>query len=349
MFFVGRWQEKFGTRKLITFGVLLCGLNALFLGLIRNLPLLYLWAFINGASSCFVYLPALTTVQRWYPTKRGLVSGIVNLAFALSAALMAPLFGYLLLSLGYGSMHWVLGAMAMGIGLTAARFTEAPAPDPVWPESRGGDPKKDSAPLSRNLTVREGLRSRAFWFLWLAWALQGAAGISMVTLSVQFGLHRGLSLSRAVMILTAFNLASGLSRLIMGYLSDRFNRNRAMAATFFASAAAYFILPRVEGFVFLLLLPAAVGFAFGTLFAVSAPLASDCFGLRHFGAIFGLVFTAYGFLAGPLGPSLSGYLLDVSAGGFGLIFTVLGVYGLLAGLCILRVIPPPGNLPGTFR
>jgi MFS transporter, OFA family, oxalate/formate antiporter len=112
-----------------------------------------------------------------------------------------------------------------------------------------------------------------------------------------------------------------------------------MAATFFAAAGAYFILPQVERFIFILLLPAVVGFAFGTLFAVSAPLASDCFGLRHFGAIFGLVFTAYGFLAGPMGPSLSGYLLDSNAGGFGLVFTFLGVYCLLSGFFILRVIP----------
>ncbi len=47
---------------------------------------------------------------------------------------------------------------------------------------------------------------------------------------------------------------------------------------------------------------AVVGFAFGTLFAVSAPLTTDCFGITHFGAISGLVFTVYGFVAGPLGP-----------------------------------------------
>ena len=53
-----------------------------------------------------------------------------------------------------------------------------------------------------------------------------------------------------------------------------------------------------------------VGFSFGTLFSVSAPLVADCFGLT---------FVAYGFVAGPLGPTLSGYLL--------------------AGLCIRQVVP----------
>jgi len=83
-----------------------------------------------------------------------------------------------------------------------------------------------------------------------------------------------------------------------------------------------------------------IGYAFGTLFAVSAPLAVDCFGIQHFGAIFGLVFTAYGFVAAPLGPSLSGYVLDFTNGDFGLVFGYLGVFCLLSGVAIRLVTPP---------
>ena len=59
---------------------------------------------------------------------------------------------------------------------------------------------------------------------------------------------------------------------------------------------------------------------------------ADCFGLEHFGAIFGLTFAAYGFVAGPLGPTLSGYLLDVTGDNFFLVFLYLGIFCLLAGL-----------------
>jgi OFA family oxalate/formate antiporter-like MFS transporter len=88
------------------------------------------------------------------------------------------------------------------------------------------------------------------------------------------------------------------------------------------------------------LLAAVVGFSFGTLFSVSAPLVTDCFGLEHFGAIFGLTFAAYGFVAGPLGPTLSGYLLDVTGDNFFLVFLYLGIFCLLAGLFIRQVVPP---------
>jgi len=87
-------------------------------------------------------------------------------------------------------------------------------------------------------------------------------------------------------------------------------------------------------------LAAVIGFAFGTLFGVSAPLATDCFGLRHFGAIFGLVFTAYGFISGVIGPSLAGYLLDATNGNFFVVFAYLGVFCLLSGVFIRFVVPP---------
>ncbi len=123
----------------------------------------------------------------------------------------------------------------------------------------------------------------------------------MVTLSVNFGLSRGFSIEDAVFVLIAFNVMSGLSRIISGYISNIIGRNVTMSITFFAAGVAYFLLPVVHNLTVIAVLVAVVGFAFGTLFAVSAPLVTDCFGLKHFGAIFGLIFTAYGFIAGVLG------------------------------------------------
>jgi OFA family oxalate/formate antiporter-like MFS transporter len=230
-----------------------------------------------------------------------------------------------------------LAIIAVVVGVVAAQFTEMPAAVPDAPQH---GPKNSAPVLAPSMTVAESLRTKSFWFFWLTWALQGAAGIAMVTLSTQFGLSLGLALGSAVVILTAFNVTNGLSRLLMGHLSDVVGRNAAMSVTFYAAAAAYFILPHVNGVVTAAVLAAIIGFAFGTLFAVSAPLASDCFGLAHFGSIFGVVFTAYGFAAGPLGPWFSGYLLDATNGNFVVVFSYLGLFCALSGVFIRFVVPP---------
>jgi MFS transporter, OFA family, oxalate/formate antiporter len=125
----------------------------------------------------------------------------------------------------------------------------------------------------------------------------------------------------------------------MGFFSDKFSRTGSMSLTFLAAGIAYLLLPHVTGLMAPLIMAAVIGYAFGTLFAVSAPLAVDCFGLKHFGAIFGLVFTAYGFLAGPLGPSLSGYLLDATGADFRIVLSYLGFFCLIASLLVRRVRP----------
>lgn len=113
-----------------------------------------------------------------------------------------------------------------------------------------------------------------------------------------------------------------------------------MSVTFFSAGLAYFALPHAADLWQLVALAAVIGFAFGTLFAVSAPLVVDCFGIRHFGAIFGLIFTAYGFLAAPLGPSMSGYVLDLTKGNFTLVFGYLGVFCIISSVLIRFVGPP---------
>ena len=126
MFFVGRWQEKYGIRRMITIGAIICGLSVLIISYASNLYMLYLWAFITGTSSAFIYIPALTSVQRWYPIRRGLVSGIVNLMFGFSAAIMSPVFRYLFKSMGYVPMNMQVAIIALLVGIVAAQFTEGP-------------------------------------------------------------------------------------------------------------------------------------------------------------------------------------------------------------------------------
>jgi OFA family oxalate/formate antiporter-like MFS transporter len=332
MYLCGRWQETHSPGKLAALGAVLCGSSVIWLGRAENMIAVYIWAFLVGASSAFIYIPALTVVQRWYPTRRGLVSGFFNMAFGLAAAVMSPVFTTLLSSWGYERTNLVLGFAALIVGLAVAILIRFPKTHLSLSQT---DPAIE--PISR--TVAEALKTREFWCLWFTWVLAGAAGASMLVLATGFGLARGLSLAQAVVLLTGFNLTNGCGRLVSGFLSDRLGRSRTMAVSFTGAAAAYLIMPHLTGIWLWTTLAAVIGFAFGTLFAVTAPLAGDCFGMANFGAIFGLIFTAYGFLSGPLGPWLSGYVLDLTLGNYTLVFSYLGFMYLTAAGVILLVRP----------
>ena len=243
---------------------------------------------------------------------------------------------------GFADDAWFWHAMYGGSGLAGAYFARAPDKEEIALFASDLTPKKPASTKKpgKSLTVQESLHTRSFWFLWITWTFAGAAGVSMSILATTYGLFRGFGLDSAILLLTAFNLTNGTSRVISGILSDRLGRNRIMSMAFLAAGIAYFALPFAKGLAACALLAAVVGFAFGTLFSVSAPLVADCFGLKHFGAVFGLTFAAYGFVAGPLGPTLSGYLLDATGDNFFLVFMYLGAFFLLASLCIRMVVPP---------
>jgi OFA family oxalate/formate antiporter-like MFS transporter len=332
MYLCGRWQEKYKPGHLAALGSAMCGTSTVLLSLSSNMTEVNIWAFCVGASSAFVYLPGLTVVQRWYPEKRGLAAGIFNMAFGVSAAIMSPVFTYILSNWGYAALTITAGSVAAAVGVTASTLVRFPY----------HAPSTASSPASRNSTswrVGDALKSREFWCLWLTWVFAGAAGASMIVLATGFGLSRGLSLAYAVILLTAFNLTNGCGRLISGYFSDKVGRSRTMATCFTCAGLAYLTLPHLHELWMWTVLAAVIGFAFGTMFAVTGPLAGDCFGMDHFGAIFGLIFTAYGFVAGPLGPWLSGYILDVTHNNYDIVFSLLGLLYLLAAGLILLVQP----------
>ena len=159
MYLCGRWQEKYGPAKLVALGAVLCGSSVIWLGRAGSMNAVYLWALLAGASSAFIYVPALTVVQRWYPERRGLASGFFNMAFGLSAGVMSPVFSSLLSSWSYKTINLVLGCVALIFGLTASILIRFPE---MHPSAATADTTLE--PASRS--VAQALKTREFWCLW---------------------------------------------------------------------------------------------------------------------------------------------------------------------------------------
>jgi OFA family oxalate/formate antiporter-like MFS transporter len=338
MYLAGRFLGRVGPRRMIAAGALATGLGTALLCAGDGIGSVYAWAYLCGAASSLVYIPVLTVSQIWFPQRRGLVSGFVNMVFGMAAALVAPLAARLLAGLGYGPAVVSLGAATAVMGCLGAGFIRLPSPIPFAPAGEA-----PAAPPPPSLTVSASLRTQAFWLLWATWAFAGAGGITLVVFASLYGTARGLPLEEAVLLVSAFNVGSGVGRMASGLLSDRLGRVPVMSAAFLAAAAGYALLPNSGGFAAWALCTTAVGYAFGTQFAVSAPLIVDCFGIAAFGAIFGAVFTAYGFLSGILGPWVGGLILDAFQGDFRPVFYYLGALYLVSAACVLSVRPAAGR------
>ena len=326
MYLAGKVQEKIAPHWLILLGSLSCALGVAAISKATTLSHLFIWAFWEGFFCAFVYIPGLTLSQQLFPENKGVATGVINLVFGGAAAVMSPVFSILLVSTGYEITCGISAGAAVCAGLICAFFMRTP-----------GGLHNGQASSGTILGFRQIIALKSFRYLWCVWALAGAAGVSMIMLSASLGQSLGYDVTRYVMILTGFNILNGLGRLVCGRLADYFSKRKILVTTFLMAGSAYLIMPYISNLYLLSVLASFVGLAFGVMFTVSAPLVTQCFGLENFGRVFGLVFTAYGFLAGLLGPWLSGAVLKFSNDNFSIVFTGFALFYLVASVLVLQV------------
>lgn len=328
----GVFHARRSTRATFLVGTAALIAGMLILNLTQSMGGVYAWAITTGVACSFLYGPALTVAQHWYPRNRGLVCGIVNLIFGLSGALTVPLMHAIFDAVGYHALNWVLMGCIILLNVPLTLIVRMPSVPATAPSDDDATLARDaqSRVVERPLTPLQAVRTRRFWLVWGSWCTMGAAGVSMIALAHPVGVHTGVS---GVLILTVFNLANGFSRIIVGPLSDRVSPAVIAAVTYVAAGAAYAILPYVRSAVMVSLVAALVGTAFGTLFTVTAPLGAQLFGLRHFGVIFGLIFTGYGIVGGIAGPLASSALLDAS-GSVHPVGVYLAVCAVVGAACV---------------
>lgn len=340
-FLCGKWHMLLGTRKSYLLGTLIQIIGMFLAIYAMDMAMIWIWAFMTGFASCFIYGPSLATVQNWFPHKRGLVTGIINLVFGCSAAVTAPILNYLLNNYGYVTMNLLITLLILLFNIIGAMLAEMPEKSTLTAEQKNAhqallialqnNNSTSAKVLGKEMTPKEAIRTKAFWMMWLTWAFMGAAGISMVSLSKSYSVFLGIN---GVMALTAFNLTNGFSRIIAGILSDKLDRRVLGCLSFILGSLGYWGLLNVQHSVPLCICTACIGYSLGTLFAISGPLVSDLFGLKYFGMIFGLIFTSYGFIGGLVGPLAAEKML-LFTGSFTPVFIYLAIFCLLGTITIV--------------
>ncbi|MBE6018494.1 MAG: OFA family MFS transporter [Lachnospiraceae bacterium] len=344
MLLSGSIHARIGTRKCLLIGTVILIGAMVIANFATSMWHAYLWAFLCGAGNGFVYGPCVSTSQQWMPSRRGLAAGIVNLTFGTAGAIMSLAYNAMLHdpAIGYRTMNWIIIGMIVVLNVLAAIFAEIPAFARLTPDQANeleaqkaaAAESRSQALASRSYTVKEALKSGNFWLMWLAWVFMGAAGISMVSLAKSYESFLTGTATTAI-VLTAFNLTNGIGRIVAGTLSDIIGRNLTGFLVLALGGIGYFCLPFFGSIPPVAVFAAFVGFAFGTLFTITAPLVSDLFGLEHYSMIFSLVFTAYGFISGVAGPLLTGWILDNTDNNYSLVFRLLSLFCIIGAFCVL--------------
>src|SRR5437016_9833966 len=93
--------DRLGPRIFLTLGGVLVGLGWTGMGFANTLQQLYILYGVAGVGAAFIYSGSISTALKWFPDKRGLVSGLITAGFGAGSALFIPYISHLIATSSY--------------------------------------------------------------------------------------------------------------------------------------------------------------------------------------------------------------------------------------------------------
>ncbi len=326
----GLQLPRHGPRRLAMAGGILFGAGYLLAALalhLRSLPLLYLgYGVVGGCGLGLGYVTPVATAARWFPDRKGLVTGLVIMGFGLGALLMSKVLAPLLVAWADGNYVRVFAALGLVLGVlatAAAACLRNPPPDwvPPAPPRPAGAPAPAPAAPAPAVAVSLGalLRSRTFLLIWLMFFCNIVAGIALISFQSPLfqDLQRRLTPELDAVTLASYgatlvavsSLFNGIGRLFWGGVSDRVGRLPAfrllLGTQVLVFAALLFTTRPLLAAALICYVLLCYGGGFGTLPA----FVLDTFGSSRMPVIYGTLLTAWS-AAGIVGPQLVAWCKD---------------------------------------
>ncbi|MGZ5523315.1 MAG: L-lactate MFS transporter [Chthoniobacterales bacterium] len=303
-FFGGLWMNRKGPRIVALTGATLYGLGVFLASFSANkLWWLYLsYGVIGGIGLGLGYIVPVATLVKWFPDRRGLITGIAVGGFGAGALITAPVASRLIQVVGVLPTFAYLGVGYFIIAIIAALFMQNP-PEGWQPEGWTPTKKEVSQRAGHDFVLSEALKTWQWWVLWLILFLNTCAGIAVISQEAPiFQELTGVTAVVAGGMVGVASLGNGVGRVFWAWLSDLITRRATFAVMFIFQVGLFWFLPSITmpsvmtTITFVILM--CYGGGFGTMPAFTA----DYFGPKNVGPIYGLMLTAWSFASvfGPL-------------------------------------------------
>jgi len=298
----GLWLNRSGPRVVAVTGGVLYGLGVMLASFTERLEWLYVtYGLIGGIGLGLGYIVPVAVLLKWFPDRRGFITGIAVGGFGAGALVTAPIATVLIERVGVLSTFAWLGLAYLIAAPLAGWFMRNPRAGEVLYDQALRSPLRQT---NANFTLRQALRTRQWWILWLILFLNVTAGISLI--SQQAPLYQelaGVSAAVAAGMVGLASIGNALGRVFWAWSSDHLTRRSTFMLLFLIQVALFWILPAMGSVAVLTLVAFVILSCFGGGFGTMPASVTDYFGPQNVGPIYGLMLTAWG-LASLCGPML---------------------------------------------
>jgi len=332
-FFGGLWLNRKGPTIVALAGGILYGLGV-FLASFSAYKLWWLYlsfGFIGGIGLGLGYIVPVAVLVKWFPDRRGLITGIAVGGFGAGALITAPVATELIQSVGVLSTFAYLGVAYLIVTVIAALFMKNP-PDGWKPEGWKQTAAETRQRAGHDYTLGEALSTWQWYALWLLLFLNTFAGISVISQEAPiFQELVGVSAVVAASMVGVASIGNAFGRVFWAWVSDLLTRRATFVVMFLLQIILFWVLPGVAAVSVMTFLTFVVLMCYGGGFGTMPAFAADYFGSKNVGPIYGLMLTAWG-VASAVGPLLIAYMRQTTGsyrGALHVIAIVMAVSTLL--------------------
>ncbi|MGV2942290.1 MFS transporter [Mesobacillus sp. LC4] len=344
MFFVGRFVDKWGQRKMSVIVGIGLAFASFWNSMVVNTAMLFIGFFlIRVLGQGSMSLIPNTLVPQWFITKRGKAMSLMAIGGFASSAALPPLNAWLVATWGWSFSWKVWGVLLLAVFVPLAFFLIRNKPEDIGEQPDGLKPDWTIDPADHNRTrqpveevnwsVQEAVKTRAYWLLLFCVGIPSLVNTGLTFHLISIFKTNGISPGIAALVLSLMALIGFPVTLIAGPLLDRVKVQYVLAGIFAGEIIFILVLLAAD--------QTAIAIAFGILWGISGGFERialnyvwpSFFGRQSLGSIKGSAMTVT-VLGSALGPLPFGLAYDYFAGyeEILLMSIALPVLGMIAAL-----------------
>ncbi|MFZ5988904.1 MAG: L-lactate MFS transporter [Bacillota bacterium] len=334
----GMIQDKLSPRPVIIGGGIILGIGvflAYFTTADRPWWLWITYGVIGGFGMGTTYTTIIACCQKWFPDRRGLITGLIVSALGFGGVIFTPFARNLISTRGVLETFVWFAVIFAVVCVVGAQFIKNP---PVGYKPAGWNPPAVTAKAAaQSYTTGEMLRTPQFYMVTITLLLATAAGLMVIPFAKVLGIQGGLSDAAAtsgVMIISLFN---SFGRLFWGAASDKLGRKNTILCLLIIAGISMLFLANAREYTILGLI-AVIAFMYGGYLGVFPALTADFWGLKSMGMNYGVVLLGFG-VSAVASSYIAGYLKD-QTGGFGASFMIASIASFVGAVLIFFLKAP---------
>src|SRR5213078_4754441 len=338
-FLGGLWLNRKGPRIVALTGGALYGLGVFLASFSHSLSWLYLtYGVIGGIGLGFSYIVPVAVLVKWFPDRRGLITGIAVGGFGAGALITAPVATRLIQTVGVLPTFAYLGVAYFIVTIIASLFMRNP-PEGWQPQGWTPSEKQTAQRATHDFVLSEALKAWQWWALWLILFLNTSAGIAII--SQEAPIFEELTKASAIVaggMVGIASLGNGVGRVFWAWLSDLITRRGTFTVMFIVQVLLFWFLPTITVPSIMTTVTFVILMCYGGGFGTMPAFTADYFGPKNVGPIYGLMLTAWSF-ASVFGPLYIARMRE-TAGNYAGALHVIAVVMLVSILLPIIVRPP---------